>query len=93
MKNRQIFGEFEPVEQAHLAKVEVTNGAKVVGEESGRKDGFRVVDDRDVASPRDIVQLVILEVSFVRGAVGNQEQHGCREQQNGSGALSHKDPV
>src|SRR5689334_3982303 len=85
MKNRQIAWEIEAIEQAHLAKVEVANGAEIIGEKSRRQDGFDVVDDGNVASPGDIVQLVILEVSFISGAVGDQEQRGCGEQQGGSG--------
>src|SRR5579859_3347749 len=91
MKSRQIEKEIEAIEQAHLAKVEVADGAKVVGEKSRREDGFGVVDGGDIASPGDIVQLVILEVSFISGAVGDQEQRGCGEHQRGSGARGHED--
>jgi hypothetical protein len=91
VKNRKILRKIETVQQAHFAKVEVADGTKIVGEKARCQDGFGVVSDRKVASPGNIVELVILEVSFVSRAVGDQEQRSRGKQQGRSGPLGHQD--
>src|SRR5207249_11143938 len=93
VRDRQVPGEVEPVAQAHFTVVKMADGAEVVGEELRREDGLGVFESGDVARPTEVVQLVILKVSFVGGAVRDQEQHGHGKEQGRSGALGHEGSV
>jgi len=88
---REILREVEPVAQAHLAIVIVADGAKIIGEETRREDGFAVFERRHVARPTDVVQLVVLEVAFVGRTIGDEEQRSRRKEQGRSGPLGHKE--
>lgn len=89
MRGGQVFLEIEPEKMRFLMVKEVAHWTEIVGLERGCQQALHELAHRSVASPAQMLEIVVREIAFIGRAVHDQEQRREGQEQGQASALGH----
>src|SRR5262249_35090845 len=90
LNDRHVDGEIETGDGLHRVKVEVPGGTEIVGLVERGREPLEVVEAGQIRRPGEIIDLVVLEVAAIRGAIGDQEQRGEEQKEKDAAPFGHE---